>query len=339
MRAQPSHTFTGAYALQLIQVLERWNVSAEQLLAGMALTESQLEDPSFRLSSEQLAVLSERARALSGEPGLGFYLGLQKRLSMYGHLGFASMNAGTVRELTSLAMRYLPTVSNALSFELEERDGMATFTIHEHVDLGSARDIGALSLVVGMRRMLATMTGRDPGALEVDLPFARPAYFDRFEHLLPNARFDQEKMRLRFDARALDLPLVTPDRAALRLAQEACERQLADLGVHGESVADRARALVLSEQRARSISEVARVLHVSTRTLKRKLALEGTSFSELLEHERRTRAVALLGSADLSLEAIASRLGYSNAASFSRAFRRWTGHAPTQHRAHQRKDS
>jgi AraC-like DNA-binding protein len=136
-----------------------------------------------------------------------------------------------------------------------------------------------------------------------------------------------------FDARALDLPLVAPDRAALRLAQEACERQLADLGLQRDSLQDRVRKLVLAGGRIPSVEEVARALHVSTRTLKRKLAAEETSFTELLDRERHDAALRLLRTPELSLEEIASKLGYSNATSFARAFRRWTGDAPTRYRA------
>jgi AraC-like DNA-binding protein len=245
------------------------------------------------------------------------------------------MSAGTVREWIALTTRYMPTASNALSFELEEHGQTATLNMREHVELGSAHDIAVFSLVVGMRTLMATLTGRDPGTVAFDLPIAKPAYFERFAHLLPHARFDQDGLRMIFDARALDLPLVAPDRAALRLAQEACERQLADLGLQRDSLQDRVRKLVLAGGRIPSVEEVARALHVSTRTLKRKLAAEETSFTELLDRERHDAALRLLRTPELSLEEIASKLGYSNATSFARAFRRWTGDAPTRYRARQ----
>ena len=135
------------------------------------------------------------------------------------------------------------------------------------------------------------------------------------------------------DARALDFPLTTPDRAALRLAQEACERQLAELGLQDDSLALRVRKLAVTSERIRSVDEVARALRVSARTLKRKLAAEQTSFTDLVELERRERAFALLSKPSLALDEIAGRLHYSNTASFSRAFRRWTGQAPGQYRA------
>jgi AraC-like DNA-binding protein len=137
---------------------------------------------------------------------------------------------------------------------------------------------------------------------------------------LPDAVFGQDELRIRFDARTLDLQLTTPDRAALRLAQEACERQLTELGLHDDSLALRVRKLALSSERIRNVEEVARALRLSTRTLKRRLSDERTSFSELVELERRERAFQLLDKPSLGLDEIAGRLRYSSAASFARAF-------------------
>jgi AraC-like DNA-binding protein len=71
---------------------------------------------------------------------------------------------------------------------------------------------------------------------------------------------------------------------------------------------------------------------VSPRTLKRKLADLGTGFSELLEEQQRERALMLLRSEQLSLEDVAARVGYSDVANFTRAFRRWTGLTPGAYR-------
>jgi AraC-like DNA-binding protein len=330
--ASPEHTFPASHVLHVVEVARRWNVSAEQLLAPFGLREQELEDPSARIGSDVLAGISERARQLTGEPGIGFYLGLHKRLTLYGQLGFAAMTASTVREWLTLAERYAPVVSSAVGFALELDGKRAAVRIEERCDLGSAHDIGVFSLIVGFRQLATVLTGRAPGRIVVDIPFAKPDYFDRFAHLLPDARFSCDQLRIHFDARALDVPLLAPDRAALRSAIEACERQLATLVVR-EDLAQRVRALVLEEGSVRSIEAVARALHLSTRTLKRKLAAEGTSFTELVERERQERAVVLLRDADVTLEEVASRLGYATVPSFARAFRRWMGSAPAEYRA------
>jgi len=332
MTAAPdAHTFPAAHALQLVTLVRRWGVDAEELLDGLGLTEAQLEAPHARISLPTLRTLTERARTLTGEPGLGFYLGLQKRLSMYGYPGFAAMHAATVRENIELWVRYLPAVSTGLSLELQVDAGLATLRIREHVDLGEVHDVGVFSLLVGMRQMMGALTGRGTGQMRVDLPFAKPDYFDRFAHLLPDAHFDQPELRMSFPARALDVPLVMPDRAALNLAREACERALLELGFD-RKLSTRVKRQLSDCDTLPSIEEVARALGVSTRTLKRKLAAEALTFSEALEAERRERALRFLRVSELSLEQIAQRLGYSTLANFARAFRRWTGQTPARYR-------
>jgi AraC-like DNA-binding protein len=325
------HTFPASHALQLVTLVRRWNISAEELLEGLDLSEAELEAPHARISVETLCAVSERARMLTAEPGIGFYVGMQKRLAMYGYLGFAAMSAATLREGIELAVRYAPIVSTSLSFELRVHGETATLTIEEHVDLGPTHDIGIFSLLVGMRQITIMMVGQALGEAVTDIPLAKPAYFDRFAHLLPGVRFDQPKLRIHFAASALDLPLVTPDRAALALAREACERQLNELGFEHQLPA-RVRRLAIGPEGLRSIDEVARALRLSTRTLKRKLAVGGASFSTLVEREREERSLELLGAAELTLEEVAQRLGYSSVPNFARAFRRWRGESPAQYR-------
>ena len=78
---------------------------------------------------------------------------------------------------------------------------------------------------------------------------------------------------------------------------------------------------------------MARALAVSGRTLSRRLAVEGTSFRDILDDVRREFACALLQDRRLSVADIAFFLQYSEPAAFHRAFRRWTGRTPRDFRA------
>jgi AraC-like DNA-binding protein len=140
-----------------------------------------------------------------------------------------------------------------------------------------------------------------------------------------------------FDAAILDLPVVTSDPAAMELARVQLDRELA---VQAEAATE-AGTLLGAVRRAivgrsgddlRALDEVARKLHVSTRTLKRRLAEQGSSFSAIVDEVRRQRALLLLEDRRLAVEEVAARLGYSDAANFTRAFRRWTGKTPVAFR-------
>jgi AraC-like DNA-binding protein len=130
----------------------------------------------------------------------------------------------------------------------------------------------------------------------------------------------------------LSYPLVTADPVALRLAAEQCARELASLSAGGRLIRT-VRGLVWeSEGRFRSAFEVATALHMSPRSLRRKLQEQGVSLLALLDQERRDRALVLLRSPERSIAEVAERLGYQNARNFERAFRRWTGRTPAVYR-------
>ncbi|MFT3774382.1 MAG: AraC family transcriptional regulator [Minicystis sp.] len=320
-----------AHALQIAELSARWGVGAEDLFAGLALDVESLSDPRLRLPLSLVEQLAARAKALTGEPGLGFYLGLSMRVSSHGYLGFAAMASPTVRDALDVAVRFAPTRTDAIALRVQESGGVASIVIDELAPLGAARDVIITSFVVGLHQIGATITGQ---RIEdsADLALPEPDHAARFRHLLGGRiRYGQPSNQLVFPASVLALPLVQADPVALRLAREQCERELGALGYEGR-VSARVRAILPCPDGFRSIDQAAARLGMSARTLKRRLADEGTSFSAVLDEERRARALLLLRSPQLSIEAVADGVGYSDVANFTRAFRRWTGTTPTSYR-------
>jgi AraC-like DNA-binding protein len=327
---QEEHSLPAYQTVQLVDIVKRWGVTQEELFLSSGVSAKETEDPDARIPLSIWAALVERARALTGEPGLGFYLGLQKRASAYGYLGMAATSAATLGEALDLVIRFSHVVTTALDLRLKKESGMASLVIDERADIGSAREVALVSLVVGLWQIANELTGRElPGM--ADLSLAEPAYFSRFSHLLPNVRFNQPVTQLVFDAALLELPLRKPDRVALLLAREQCERKLRELGFDAALV-ERVRRLLPKADGFRSLQELASTLHMSPRTLKRRLSAEGISFSALLDRERREKALLLLRSPELTLEQITERVGYSTVPNFVRAFRRWTGKTPAAFR-------
>lgn len=318
----------GAYMLDLVELAgARWNIAPSALLDGLPITRDALAEPATRVPLRVCEVIVARAYARTGEPSLAFIAGSHMKLSSHGFLGFAAMTASTIREALELATRYASTRTGAIGLALYVEGGTASIVIEERAELGALREFVVIALMFGLMQLGRSLTGVPlDGAAE--LRFAEPAYA-RSLGLGARLRFAQPDHRLVFASELLDLPLTTADAAAKRLAAEQCERELAALDAGFLGVV---RGAIRAADRATSITAVAKRLHVSPRTLKRRLAEHGTTFSAIRDEDRRQRALLLLADRSLSIGEVGTRLGYTELPNFTRAFRRWTGETPAEYR-------
>lgn len=321
-----------SHALHLLDLVRRWDVTEADLLADLGLGHDDLVDPHCSLPLPTVVALVERARALTGEPALGFYLGLQMSVSAHGYLGFAAMSAPTLREAVALAIEYTPIRTTLLTLHVDVSESSAAIVVDEQADLGTARDVVLLGLLVGLWRIGNALLGREVTESTLEVTFPEPDYYARFRRANPRVRFSQSANRLVFDPALLDARLVSADPSALRLAQEQCQRQLEAIASEAPIVEQVRRLVLRRDAGARSFDELAAAVRISPRTLRRRLADARVSFSTLLDEARRDRALLLLRSREVSTKDVAERVGYSNVANFMRAFRRWTGQTPAAYR-------
>jgi AraC-like DNA-binding protein len=324
------HSVPGSQALAFLDVLKPWRIPVGELLEPLGLDEAQLEEPGVRIPVEVMNALVMRGRARSGEPGIGVYMGLHRRLSNYGFLGIAASHARTLRDALELMVEFAPTVSTAMGVRLEVQDQEVSLRLIENIELGEVRDVVLLSMLIALSKMGPSLTGREmAGKKLVALP--KPAYYDRFTHVLGEFEFGAVDTRIVFDASYLDWPVIAADRAALRLARQQCERELAELH-HGRNFVHCVRRLIARTGGFRTLEEVAERVEMSPRTLRRRLASHGVNFADLIDEERRKEAQLLLKSSDRSLRWIGQQLGYATLPNFVRAFKRWTGQTPAAYR-------
>ena len=106
----------------------------------------------------------------------------------------------------------------------------------------------------------------------------------------------------------------------------------------GDSVVTRVRRLLRTMVRTPkcSVREVADRMGMHVRTLNRELAAAGTTFLTLREEARKELACQLLDRTRTTIHEIATILGYTDAATLTRAFQRWTGSTPSRWRASRR---
>ena len=148
-------------------------------------------------------------------------------------------------------------------------------------------------------------------------------------------QFNADENLIAFDPTLLDAPLPQANAHTAAFAQEQCrdllERRKTRVGLSGQ-----VRDLILARPSdPPDAEEVARTLGLSSRTLRERLAAEGTSFRALLDEVRERLAEEMLIVGGLTVAQTAERLGYVELSSFSQAFRRWKGMGPRDYRAQQ----
>ncbi|MEV2234330.1 AraC family transcriptional regulator [Streptomyces phaeochromogenes] len=156
-----------------------------------------------------------------------------------------------------------------------------------------------------------------PHALEYDLLYGAPCTF-----LAP-------RTALVFDRAVLDRPVLQDEAGLHDFLRRAPGDVLARLD-YGSTAAAQVRRLLGQSlpDRMPDPQDVAAGLAVSTQTLRRRLAAEGTSFQQIRDQLRRDVAIAALATGSVSIEDISQQLGFSEPSAFHRAFKRWTGSAP-----------
>jgi AraC-like DNA-binding protein len=150
-----------------------------------------------------------------------------------------------------------------------------------------------------------------------------------------DVEFGSERSVIRAPKQMLDEPLPQADSHTLAVCVEQCERIL-QRRQHQHGLSARVRSeLLAAPGEMPGLNAVAGSLHLHPRTLRRRLAAEGTSFRALTNDVRATLAAELLSQVGLSVEQVARRLGYAETAAFNHAFSRWFGLAPNEYRRRQ----
>jgi AraC-like DNA-binding protein len=117
-----------------------------------------------------------------------------------------------------------------------------------------------------------------------------------------------------------------------QVCQRFCELVMAEQPGEADLVRQFRAACLNSSTRFPSAKEIAAQLGLSLRTLHRRLAQDGLSYQSLLDDMRRTVATEFLQNTHLLIDQVAERVGFADATSFRKAFRKWTGHSPTHYR-------
>ena len=327
-------TFLGTLGQVFARVVEVHGVAADGLLREAGIDPAALRDPSSRIPSDAADRVGAKAAALIGDPAFGLHAARCWHPSHLGALGHAWLASSTLRTGLQRLERYARVMGERARLGLaSSRAGLRFVYDHRRRD-PVLRAVGTdfvLSLVFDMCRM---NYGAALRPLEVRLTRAKPGDPGPWtRHYGCPVRFEAADDGFLLATRVADEVLPTANRQLAATFDGILAAQLAALD--RDNVPARCKAALLEQLTSGEVSEgaMAKTLNMSRRTLQRKLAESQLSYQRLVDDTRRDLALRYLGDPRNTVTDVTFLLGFSAQSAFTRAFRRWTGVAPTQWRA------
>ncbi|MES2153391.1 MAG: AraC family transcriptional regulator ligand-binding domain-containing protein [Pseudomonadota bacterium] len=319
------------YFAQLVDYVEASGIPCRDALSAAQIRT--LNDPQARLTMAQVDALLRELVRLTARTDLAFELGKLIKLNSHDVLGYALISCPTVDHVLRLVARYYRIISPMFTFRYERHGdtadiamvpvlGMSEHTLHFHIEAAA---------VSFHQQIESVIQGKVSGDYVLSMP--APAHAARYRELLPaRFQFGPESLpgvRIRLVTDSFDAPLAMTDLRALDQAEARCKQLMQECSVGGKW-GDWVRMLLMKAEDCQpTLDELASIVNLSARTLDRYLAREGTNLRALKLEVRDERAREMLGEGRLAISQIAYRLGYTDIANFSRAFKRENGVSPS----------
>lgn len=311
-------------------------IEPERLMAGTRLAPTDLKDSESTLSAAQeLRVIRNLCAAMPNVTHAGLAVGLTYRLSTYGLLGYGLLSSASGEAALALARRLLPLTYTFAAIAFKSDAAMMQMAFKPAPDLAGDTACFVVERAMGATaRVMRDVIGPDfrlasfelaapagPGRSVVSTVFDAPV---RHGHALNAIRFRHALLQRR-------LPQANP------MTAQMCERMCQELLRKRSPRVD--TATFIREHLASHpfthpplVAEYARMLNASERTVKRRLQEEGTTFRTISNMARLDRANTLIREGRMSLAQIAAELGFSEPATFTQAYKKWTGVTPSRAR-------
>ncbi len=328
--------FSAAKIDAVVDALVAEGASSHDALMNTDVSLPDLNSPGTRISRSQLIQCYRNAIALSRDPHLPHTIGSGVHLSAYGMYGYAMLCSTDFRRTMDFAVRYHQLATPLATIAFDERDRLGVWTVepllHPEIDSRLYRFVTELQIATHIS-LHRDIMGESFQPREILLAYRRAADFQ-----IPSAidgcplRFQQEANRIVFDSAFLDAVPKLGNRTTYPAALALCDELLANIALSA-GVAGKIRSVLLRDVANQpTLSAVARLLKITPRTLRRQLQSQNTSFRQLSHELRAHVAVRYLRETKMTNDDIGFALGYSDAANFRHAFRRWTGRTPHEFR-------
>ena len=316
---------------------ERLGYRAEELLLAAGIPSSFLGQPEQPLTEQQFTQLVKAVWRSTGDEFMGMAAS-PCRNGIFALMAEFCLSAATLGAVLSRSARFYSTVYDGLDIGLDEpeSDSRSYFYRLQMSDTSHDSDHFLQEFLLLMwQRLACWLVDQQVPIAVTQFNYTEPAHVEDYRVMFPGELvFNQSVSGFHLHERYLQMPIVRTESELRDFLQES-PAYILHRPSQDDSISAKVRA-ALGQYDYNSMPKLdvlAEGLHAAPRTIARKLKDEGSSYSTIKASLRREYAIKLLTTEHLSVAEVAERLGFTETASFCRAFKRWTGKAPTAWRS------
>ncbi len=328
-------TVIGGWAVAIARAIEHYKLDSKELFRANKMNLSQALDTNARFPVTHISNVLQDAVSATGDENFGLMVAKYIRPTSWHALGLSIWASSCMEESYQRLIRYQQMFNTALDIRSEETaTGKAIL-----VDFPDSYK--PLLHPVNMDAIMATivLTCRHVAEgqfrpRQVSFIRSAPPHPEGFERLFRcPVTFSAEGNCILIDHDDLTKPLPTRNAELAMMNDRLVQEYLARLDRHDVVNQVYAKLMETLGNTIPDQAQIAQALYMSPRNLQHKLQIAGTSYQEILDQTRKELAVQYLQQSHLSINEISFRLVFSKVGSFTRSFKRWTGHPPSQYRA------
>lgn len=321
---------------QVIRVLQgaaRSGADIPALLAESGIARPVLDDPDARIDREALIRLMLAVMKQTEDEFLGFGQGRKSKPGTFSMMAHAVINCSNLEKAVLRGLKFYELFDLDVYSALERSGEMAEMRIYASPRL-DFREVIIESMIFLWLRFMSWLVGKAIEPESIELDFERGGKDDDYRALFNcPVEYGKPYSRVTFRRDYLDLPLVQNELSLSKFLKESLA-QLIDGNIHNVGLPAQIRAIISKEYGSNfpDFSEICEKLNMTPQTLRRRLKEGNTSYQEIKDAIRKDASIYYLSKPELSIDEIALLMGFSEASSFHRAFKKWTGKTPSVYR-------
>lgn len=305
---------------------------SDRLLRVIGGDAAPFANPARRFSNETVLEMLHLAEALTGDTAMGVHAGGDFRPATFMDVGMAVMSTGNLREALAVNETYQALTQQLGKTHLTVADDAARITWRPYIDDAERMRPATEAAFAGYAvfgRWLTWLYDKELAGMH--FRHARPPHAAQCDALFGcEVRYGAPLDVMELEPGLADMPLPQANPGLLKILCDRLDKALAALH---QPISTREEVFLCVqselERGAPSLARVAAALDCSERTLRRRLAREGTSFRAIVEAARKDACEIFLRERKKSIAEIAQALGYSEQSAFTRAFKSWYGKPPS----------